>query len=181
MKRQTGWSIAAVGTLLVIGAFVGLRQGQTEPASPQSDYVLAANLRQQAPDFSLPAYQGNKLITLSDYRGKVVLVNFWATWCPPCRREIPDFIKIQERLRPQGFEILGISLDQGGAADVAPFAKDMGINYPVAIGDAAVAERYGGIRGIPTSFLLDREGRVARVFPGMIEGALLEASVKPLL
>lgn len=181
MKRRTIWTLAAVGALLVIGAFVGLRPAGAPAGQAEGDYVLAAPIRKAAPDFSLPAYEGQKTIRLSDYKGKVVLVNFWATWCPPCRHEIPDFISVQDRLRPRGFEIVGISLDQGGAADVAPFAKEMGINYTVALGDNDVTERYGGIRGIPTSFLIDREGRIARTFPGMIDGTLLEASVKALL
>jgi peroxiredoxin len=134
-----------------------------------------------APDFSLPSYEDNQPIELSSYKGKVVLVNFWATWCPPCRAEIPDFIQVQDRLRAQGFAIIGVSLDEGGAGVVAPFVKDFGINYPVAMGDQEVVSRYGGIRGIPTSFLIDREGRIAHVFPGMISGDTLEQAVKALL
>lgn len=174
--KATPWILGAL-VLLGAGAFLATRQ----PAPSGGDYVLAPQYRRPAPDFALPDYKSGDTIRLSQYRGKVVLLNFWATWCPPCRREIPDFIEVQRALRPQGFEIIGLSLDEGGAQDVAPFARQVGINYAVALGNQDVATLYGGIRGIPTSFLIDREGSIARTFPGMVDRQTLEQSIKALL
>ncbi|MNX67211.1 Thiol-disulfide oxidoreductase ResA [compost metagenome] len=108
-------------------------------------------------------------------------MNFWATWCPPCRAEIPDFIQVRASLNAKGFEIIGISLDEGGAKDVVPFAKEYGITYPLALGNQDVVDRYGGIRGIPTSFLLDRTGNIVQKWPGMIDRATLEKAVTAVL
>ncbi|MFN3429489.1 MAG: peroxiredoxin family protein [Candidatus Sericytochromatia bacterium] len=178
MKTAMTW---IMGGLLVVGAataFAGLNGAN---AGASSDAALAASTGRPAPNFSLPDYKTGKPIQLSDYRGKVVLVNFWATWCPPCRREIPDFIRVQNTLRGKGFEIVGISLDEGGAEAVAPFAMEMGINYAVALGNEQVVASYGGIRGIPTSFLIDRQGRLVRTYPGMIDERTLRAAVEALL
>src|SRR6478609_3074265 len=105
---------------------------------------------QIAPLFALKDLDGRSL-NLADYRGKVVLLNFWATWCEPCRHEIPEFIQLQNN--SHGLQILGISLDDG-AGPVRSFYTEFRMNYPVAIGDAALAERYGGILGLPISFII---------------------------
>lgn len=110
-----------------------------------------------------------------------MVLNFWATWCPPCRAEIPDFIAVREGLKTQGFEIIGVSLDEGGANDVIPFAQEFAITYPLVLGNQDVVNRYGGIRGIPTSFLIDREGTIVQKWPGMIDKATLERAVKAVL
>lgn len=178
MKPTMTW---LMGGLLVVGAAATWNTLNGHNVGTGQDSAFAATSRQSAPNFTLPGYRDGQPIRLSSYRGKVVLVNFWATWCPPCRGEIPDFIRVQQALRPQGFEIIGISLDDGGAKDVAPFAAQFGINYTVALGNEQVTASYGGIRGIPTSFLIDREGRVAQTFPGAIDGATLRAAVEALL
>lgn len=112
---------------------------------------------QIAPELSLKDLSGRTL-TLTDYHGKVVLLNFWATWCEPCRREIPEFIQLQNN-RP-GLQIVGVSLDDS-AEPVYTFYKNFHINYPVAIGDAALATKYGGILGLPVTFLIGCDGRVS--------------------
>jgi peroxiredoxin len=121
--------------------------------------VLAAQDRRPSPDFSLKDLDGRD-VRLADFRGKVVMVNFWATWCPPCRAEIPDFIELQSQWGPKGLQIIGISLDDEGAAKVAPFASQNRINYTMLVNGNRAANAYGGIEGIPTTFLLDRQGRV---------------------
>ncbi|MCP2519925.1 TlpA family protein disulfide reductase [Candidatus Aminicenantes bacterium AC-335-A11] len=119
-----------------------------------------------APDFTLQDINGN-LVRLSDFRGKIIILNFWATWCPPCRKEIPIFIKLYKKYKDEGLVIIGISLDRGGKEVVIPFVKKYGINYPVLIGTSEVEEAYGGIRGIPTTFIIDKEGKIRKKHIGL--------------
>jgi len=122
---------------------------------------------QQAPDFVLKDING-KNVKLSDYRGKVVILDFWATWCPPCRKGIPDLIDLQKKYGNE-LAVIGISLDQANTIkDVVPFYKSYGINYPVVYGDASVVQKYGGIEAIPTSFVIDKKGNVVNKFVGLI-------------
>lgn len=130
-----------------------------DPAAGASAGSPAGQDRRPAPDFTLKDLDGRD-VRLADFRGKVVMVNFWATWCPPCRMEIPDFVALQRELGSQGFQIIGISLDDEGAAKVRPFAEQNGINYTMLVNGNQAANSYGQIEGIPTTFLLDRQGRV---------------------
>lgn len=132
-----------------------------------------------APDFSLTDLNGQK-VTLSQYRGKVVLLNFWATWCAPCRAETPQLVKLQENYRPQGLRVLGISLDDD-AKDVPPFYQEFHMNYPVAVGDAHLAERYGGVLGLPVSFIVDCGGRIEARFIGGLNFPAAETQIHSLL
>ncbi len=134
----------------------------------------------QAPDFTLPGLDGNS-IHLSDYRGKVVILDFWATWCPPCRAEISHFIALQSQYQSKGLEVIGVSLDSEGASVVAPFAKENRINYTLVIGTQEVVEAYGGIRGIPTTFVIDRNGRIVQKYVGYHEQQIFESAIQPLL
>ena len=114
-----------------------------------------------------------EMLNLSDYKGKVVILDFWATWCPPCRKGIPDLVELKDKFGEKGVEIIGISLDgitQRGTSikDVGPFMKDYGINYPVVEGNQNIAQLYGGIRSIPTSFVLDKEGYIVSYYQGLI-------------
>jgi peroxiredoxin len=136
----------------------GARTESRDRGAPAADLPAAAD-RRPAPDFTLKNLDGGD-VRLADFRGQVVMVNFWATWCPPCREEIPDFIVLQDQLGPKGLRIIGISLDDEGAAKVAPFASQNRINYTMLVNGNEAANAYGGIEGIPTTFLLDRQGRV---------------------
>ncbi len=133
-----------------------------------------------APDFSLTSTDG-KMIKLSDYRGKVVVVDFWATWCPPCKAEIPDFIKLYSQHKDEGLQMIGISLDEGGLKDVKPFMKEYGINYPIVMGTEEVVSAYGGIRGIPTTFVIDKTGHVRGAFEGYRSASVFTKLIQQLI
>lgn len=134
-----------------------------------------------APNFTLPSVSGGSK-SLADYRGKVVMLNFWATWCGPCKREIPDFIEMQADFRDEGFEIVGVSLDQPGEESaVAQFVRQNRINYDVLYGNGEIAQAYGGVRSIPTTFLLDREGNIVSSKVGLQSKAAWEAEIRRLL
>jgi len=135
---------------------------------------------QKAPNFSLKSFDG-KIVELSKLKGKVVVVNFWATWCPPCRAEIPDFIKVYDTYKSKGFEIVGIALDEDGWEKVKPFVDKNKISYPIVLGTAAVVQQYGGIEGIPTTFIVDKKGNVVERQVGMLTKGMLEQKIKVLL
>ncbi len=187
MSKKTTWIVVALVALLAlgIGARLLLPQGErsagTGAASEEAAGGMGGAVGSMAPDFTLPKARGEGAIALSEYRGNVVLVNFWATWCPPCREEIPAFIQVRDKLHADGFEIIGVSLDEGGPSVVLPFAQEYGITYPLAMGDQALTQRYGGIRGIPTSFLVDREGKIVQKYLGAVDAQTLENAVKSLL
>lgn len=113
-----------------------------------------------AADFTLKDANGNA-IKLSDYRGKVVLLNFWATWCGPCQLEIPWFIEFQQLYKSKGLQVLGVSMDDDGWAAVKPYIAQHKINYPIVLGNDSVSQLYGGIDSLPTTFIIDQEGRIA--------------------
>ena len=134
---------------------------------------------QPAPDWQLAGFDG-KPIKLSDFKGKVVVLNFWATWCPPCRKEIPTLVALQKDYSAQGVVVVGVSLDQGGSAVVQSFASKMAIEYPIAIGNEELAAAYG-VQAIPTTFIIDRAGNVIGEHQGDTGRAALEADIKASL
>jgi len=129
-----------------------------------------------APDFELVDLDGEPF-RLSEYRGKVVVLNFWATWCPPCRAEIPGFIRLQDEFREEGVVFVGVALDEEGAEVVEPYSRQRGINYPVLLDRGAVARQFDGGRVVPTTFLIDRQGRIRFRH----EGLLLAGALRPAL
>jgi peroxiredoxin len=134
----------------------------------------------KAPNFSLKTQDG-KVIELAKLNGKVILLNFWATWCPPCRAEIPDFIELYNSYKSKGFEIIGIALDEDGWSKVNPYIKEAKINYPIVIGTEKEVKQYGGIEAIPTSFIIDKNGYIAGKQVGFLPKDALEQKLKSLL
>ena len=133
-----------------------------------------------APDFSLKDLNG-RTYRLADLKGQVVVLNFFATWCGPCRQEIPDFVRLHQSLRAQGLEIIGVSLDQEPGTVLGPFIRNYRITYPIVLGTREVVLDYGGIQGIPTTFIIDRNGKISDYFVGLQPGYQIEASVTKLL
>lgn len=131
-----------------------------------------------APAFTLSDMSG-KSVSLADFRGKVVVLDFWATWCPPCKKEIPDFVELQKQYGPQGVQVVGIALDQPDK--VRAFAEQNGINYPVLLGNDELTVKYGGIDGIPTTFVIDKKGKIVNRFEGFRPRSVFEAEIKKLL
>jgi thiol-disulfide isomerase/thioredoxin len=126
------------------------------------------------PDFSKKNVVDGTVVSSDAYRGKVLLVNFWATWCPPCRKEIPYLIKLQEKYQGKGFSVIGISMDEGGKRVVRKFLEKLKVNYPVIIGNAKIAREFGGVIGIPVSFVVDRQGNLVKRLDGYVSEKVVE-------
>ena len=131
-----------------------------------------------APNFVLTDTKGNQ-VKLSDYRGKVVILDFWATWCPPCRRGIPDLVELQKTYK-KNLAVIGISLDTDSRKDVVPFIKEYGINYKVVYGDNDVVQKYGNIQSIPTTFIIDQKGRIVSSYIGLQRKETFENVIETL-
>lgn len=163
-------ALLSVTLLLGIGAVAWLT------SSP----ALAAEALAAAPSWTLKDVDGNP-VSSDSFKGKVVVIDFWATWCPPCREEIPGYIEMQKKLGEKGLVIVGISLDSKGPAVVKAFMEKFGMNYTVVMGDEAIAEAFGGIEAIPTTFVIARDGKIAFRKVGYIEHSEFEKRLLPLL
>jgi peroxiredoxin len=176
-------AIVIVVVVLVIAGM--LIAGKHLTRAPQPGGGISGSNNQvkgrPAPDFQLVDLDG-KNVRLSDLRGKAVLLNFWATWCPPCKIEMPWFVDLQKQYGSQGLQIVGVAMDTGNAHDaVAKFAKEMDLNYPVLMGNDAVADQYGGVDSLPTTFYIGRDGKiVSRVF-GLVSHKEIEEGVRAAL
>jgi peroxiredoxin len=172
-----------VVVVLVIAGMLVAGKHLTRPPTPGARLSgsNAAIKGKDAPDFQLTDVDG-KTIRLADLKGKAVLLNFWATWCPPCKIEIPWFVDLQKQYGPQGLQIVGVAMDEGNPRDaIAKFAKDMGVNYTMVLGNDKVADAYGGVEALPTTFYIGRDGKiVSRVF-GLVSHGEVEDNIRAAL
>jgi peroxiredoxin len=149
-----------VGAVVAVMLFAGIHSAHNLASGPRNEQLMGGI----APDFELPTIDGGNL-KLSSLRGKAVLLNFWATYCEPCKVEMPWFVELQKQYGPQGFQVVGVAMDDASAGDIVAFAKKMGVNYPILVGQESVGQSYGGIPVLPTTFFIDRNGKViAREF-----------------
>lgn len=149
------------------------------PVFAQQPTIRLVRNPEPAPDFHLDTLEG-KPLSLADYKNKVVLLNFWATWCGPCRAEIPDLVQLQNKYKDQ-LQILGLVVDDDDQQAIKNFVDEFGINYPVALVTNELRVEYGGIAALPTSFLLDAQGRVVQKHEGLHDPVLYEVEIRSLL
>jgi len=166
-------AIAAAAALLGMTA-------ARKPSTSTNEITNVAATSMPSPAWELKGVDG-KLVKFSDFAGKVVILDFWATWCGPCRMEIPGFIELQKQYADKGLVVVGVSLDQDGASVVKTFMDKTGIIYPVVLGDETIVCAFGGVEGIPTTFIIDRNGRIVGMHVGYTEKTEFESEIKPLL
>jgi thiol-disulfide isomerase/thioredoxin len=158
--------------MLYFGFHMARRSGTNHP--------LGIGYGTPAPDFTLETLDG-KSVSLSSLRGKAVVVNFWATWCGPCKIETPWLVELQNQYGAQGLQIVGVAMDDSGKDEIARFAKDMGMNYPVLLGKEAVGDAYGGVPALPESFFIGRDGKIVDKIMGLEGRSEIEDAVKKAL
>ena len=178
IKKSLMWIV-----LLVMGGLAetlaGPDDGDTLTWRPAE--VFPATREQKAPDFELKDPHDN-IVRLSDYDGNIVLLNIWATWCPPCRDEVPALIRLQETYADDGVQVVGVAIDENGAAGaVSDFAASFEINYPVPLDDGSVREAYGPLSAIPTTYIFDRKRNIRFYAAGYLEYEQMNNAVKQLL
>src|SRR5216683_3105279 len=135
---------------------------------------------QLAPDFSLASLDG-KMVKLSDFRGKAVLLNFWAFWCEPCKIEMPWFVDLQKKYGPQGLQVVGVAMDDASPKEVAEFAQKLGVNYPIVIGKEEVGTQYGGVQFLPSTFYIGRDGKILERVFGLVSRSEIESNIQKAL
>ncbi len=173
MKRSP-LALIIVAFVVALMLYFGYHQARRNAASPR---ITQSTI---APDFSLESLDG-KTLRLSDFRGKAVLLNFWATWCGPCKIEMPWFVDLQNQYGSQGLQIVGVAMDDGSKEDIAKFAKEMGVNYPILIGKDSLADQYGGVPALPQSFLIARDGKIVDKIVGLRGKSEIEDAIKKAL
>lgn len=181
-KKPTLRLVAILGPSIAAAAIYYSTRGNVPTASPPSTPIATRDgwSGKTAPEFVLQS-RDNKTVKLSNFRGRVTLVNFWATWCAPCRLEMPALVALRTAYRTRGFEIVGVAMDDGDRAKVEAFVHDMNVGYPIVLKDASVGDAYGGVRFLPQSFLLDRDGKVLAHIVGMRDKDAFEAEIRRVL
>jgi peroxiredoxin len=166
-------------TLITLTA-LGLVVACSHSISADAAALRASKDRKQAPDFALKDSNG-AAVKLSDYKGKVVLLNFWATWCGPCKVEIPWFMEFQQQYKDKGFAVLGVAMDDEGWEAVKPYLSERKVNYRVLLGNDSVTQLYGGVDSLPTTFVIDKDGRIASAHVGLVSKNEYQDEIQSLL
>lgn len=177
MKKNFLIVMAVCGAVLAVSAV--LNSKNYGKAFKPAEGASPADLK-KAPDFTLLDINGNER-RLSDYKGKVIILDFWATWCPPCKAEVPHFIELHNAYKDRGLEIIGVTLDHNAEKVAQSFAEENGINYVVLLGNRSVTDLYGGIMSIPTTFVIDRDGLIKKRYLGYQDKEVFERDIKELL
>ena len=172
--------LLALLTLSLLGCGRPDRPAPEPKNAAEEETLVTEGQLQEAPDFELATLEGD-IYRLSERRGKVVLVNFWATWCGPCVRETPALVALQNEWSDEPFEIVGVSLDQEGFEVIEPFAERYEVSYPLVVDDGSVADSFGGVYAMPSSFIVDKEGRIAHRVIGEIHVDDLRDRLKELM
>ena len=176
MTKKVLWIVLAIALVLV-----GLSLADRKWLAGAGGAGSSSGPLPDAPSATMKDLQGND-VTLEQFRGRVVVVNFWATWCGPCRIEMPWFIEFQETYGAQGFMVLGVAMDEEGRSVVEPFiqgeefdvdGRKMKVNYPILLGNDDLAEKFGGLIGLPTTLVISRDGKITKRFIGLVNHELI--------
>jgi len=168
-------ALPGAGDTTAISPLEGPPTAQPDPADSTATAPPGRSPKAM-PDFVLQDLAGNR-VKLSDFSGKAVLLNFWATWCPPCKAELPDLVEIQKQFGGDQFTVIGVSLDQTGVEGVRRFVQEWQLNFPILMGNEDIVVSYGNFRGIPTSFLLDSRHELTRRYTGLVTRKMLETDL----
>ncbi|BHH82146.1 TlpA family protein disulfide reductase [Desulforhopalus sp. 52FAK] len=165
MKNQSRFSLTVICAVILLSFLIVVESGATT----------------KMPAFSLKSVQDGNIVDSSSFKGKVLLLTFFATWCPPCAQEVPVLNELQEELSDSGFSVVGLSVDQQGPRVVAKFMEKKEITYPVLMAEAKTTSDFGGVYGIPVAFLVNKSGNVVKKYTGYIQRSILEKDVRSLL
>jgi thiol-disulfide isomerase/thioredoxin len=189
MKKFLNSAVLVVLLAGVAVALPGCKSGATNSVSAQESLKESGKAGPNEPDVTFKDLQG-KDVALAGFKGKVVVVNFWATWCEPCRVEIPWMIEFQQKYGEKGFTMLGVAMDDEGKSVVEPFVQktqfdvdghSLPMNYPIVLGNDDLASKFGGLIGLPTSIVISREGQIAKRFIGLANHDQLQKAIEGLL
>jgi len=186
MNRNVVFVLAVVlgiTGLLFAGKFLAPKRNPTAQVSGGNERLTAGDVKGSvAPDFELNLLSGKgKKMKLSDLRGKGVVLDFWATYCEPCKIEMPWFVDLQKKYASQGLQIVGVDIEDIDEKDVVEFTQKMGINYPILIGTEKVADSYGGLNGLPMTFFIDRSGKIIDRHLGLMGADVIEENIQKSL
>jgi thiol-disulfide isomerase/thioredoxin len=166
---------------LVAAGLAGCNQHSASSPQPKVAVIVAGEIGSRLPDFSVKDLQGRE-ISAADLSGKVVLIDFWATWCQPCKKEMPGYQKLLDRYGSKGFAVIGFKFDtMTDTEDPVLFARNIGVHYPLAVALDELKQRFGGIEGLPTTMVYDRQGTLRVKVIGFEYTSILENDLKPLL
>jgi thiol-disulfide isomerase/thioredoxin len=180
--RRNAAIIALVGVTVSFMLYVAAAKSRQVRNEAQVSQLIGAEFGgKQAPDFELKTVDGARTIKLSELRGKAVMVNFWATWCGPCKIEMPWFIEFKNKYGAQGLEIVGIAMEDTEPAQIKAFTDKMGVNYTIVKGKEAVATAYGEVEDLPTTFFVDRNGVIGAQYKGLHSKSDFEDRIKESL